>query len=82
MVLDFLISSRCIFNKLTPSARITRHTRCGNKMEKEKHKCQNEFCDSKSEVTFAPDPFDEEINGNDTPVWECQDCREQSADDI
>jgi len=33
-------------------------------------------------VTKAPDPFDSEINGDDTEVWECEECRRESADDI
>lgn len=34
------------------------------------------------DVTFEADPFAEEMNGNDTPVWECADCRRESAMDI
>jgi hypothetical protein len=34
------------------------------------------------DVTYGPDPFAEEIAGDDTPVWECEECRYQSAMDI
>ncbi len=34
------------------------------------------------EVTFAPDPFAEEIWGNETPVWMCAEHRYASAQDI
>lgn len=34
------------------------------------------------EVTFGPDPFQEEIHGDDTPVWMCEEHRYQSAMDI
>ena len=33
-------------------------------------------------VTFGPDSFNEEINGDDTSVWECADCREDSDAEI
>lgn len=42
---------------------------CGKKVEGE-------------DAAPSPDPFDEEINGDDTPVVECSDCRYQSAMDI
>jgi len=33
-------------------------------------------------VTKAPDPFQEEINGDNIEVWECDKCRRDLADDI
>jgi len=36
----------------------------------------------KNPVTWGPDPYAEEIAGDDTPVWECQKCRHESADEI
>lgn len=40
-------------------------------------------CGSTAEdVTLAPDPFAEEIYGDVTPVWECENCRYESARDI
>jgi len=33
-------------------------------------------------VTWGPDPFAEEIDGDGTPIWECQKCRDESADEI
>jgi len=38
--------------------------------------------DCEGEVTFEPDPFAEEINGDDTPVWMCEHHRHESAMDI
>ena len=34
------------------------------------------------DVTFGPDPYAEEIGNDDTPVWECENCRHESAQDI
>jgi hypothetical protein len=31
---------------------------------------------------FGPDPFAEEIRGDDTPGWQCGDCYQESALDI
>lgn len=42
--------------------------------------CNVEF--DEKELIFGPDPFAEEIYGDDTEVWLCQDCHEQSALDI
>lgn len=36
----------------------------------------------KDDVKFAPDPYDSEIDDDDTPYWLCQDCREESAANI
>ena len=36
----------------------------------------------KNPVTKAPDPYDEEINDDDTEVWECENCREGQAGSI
>jgi hypothetical protein len=33
-------------------------------------------------VTFDSDPYDDEINGNTTEVWECENCRHESSMDI
>lgn len=33
-------------------------------------------------ATYGPDPYAEEIGNDDTPVWECGDCRHESAMDI
>jgi len=33
-------------------------------------------------VTLDPDPFAEEIKGDNTKVWECERCRRSSAQDI
>lgn len=47
-------------------------------------KCSECGCKDTKEnpVTFAPDPYQEEINGDDTEVWECDKCREDSRDCI
>ena len=41
-----------------------------------------ECCLTADDVTFEPDPFASEIHDDDTPVWMCASCREQSAWDI
>ena len=38
-------------------------------------------CGSK-DARFAPNPYASEINGNETPVWMCDECRHQAAMDI
>jgi len=39
-------------------------------------------CGTMKNLSYAPDPFSEEINNDSTPVWECEDCRHQRAMDI
>ena len=36
----------------------------------------------KNPVTFEPDPFAEDVSGDDTPVWMCAGCRSLRADEI
>lgn len=43
----------------------------------EKPKCCE--CGTTEDVTFEADPYAEEIGGDDTPVWECGECRHESA---
>lgn len=47
-------------------------------------KCTRCSCSNTKEnpVTKAPDPYASEIHDDDTDVWECASCREQSALDI
>lgn len=33
-------------------------------------------------VEFAPDPYQSEINDDDTPVWMCENHRYESSQDI
>lgn len=39
-------------------------------------------CGGTTDLSYAPDPYNEDINGNDEPVWECDSCRYNSAMDI
>ena len=39
-------------------------------------------CGGTENLEYGPDPFAEEIGGNETPVWECSACRHESAMDI
>ena len=51
--------------------------------QSKKHKCA--ACGrmfGEGEISFAPDPYNQEINDDDTNVWECSDCREESRGDI
>lgn len=34
------------------------------------------------DVTFSPDPYASEVNHDESPVWECGECRQKSTDDI
>ena len=47
-------------------------------------KCSNCGCSNTegNPVTKAPDPLQSEVYDDDTEVWECKKCREESADDI
>jgi hypothetical protein len=47
-------------------------------------KCQDCGCSNtkENEVYKAPDPFAEEIYGDDTEVWMCKNCREDRRDEI
>lgn len=47
------------------------------------HQCWNTSvptcaCGSTIDVTWGPDPFEDEIRGNDTPDWICRQCWESS----
>jgi len=45
-----------------------------------KHRCVS--CHKlfpETEIEFAPDPYQEEINGDNRKVWECEACRFESA---
>lgn len=44
------------------------------------HKCEE--CGTIKEVTLAPDPYDSEINDDYTPIWMCDNCRSNRADEI
>ena len=50
------------------------------------HKCED--CDhwatdvDENPVTFGPDPFNDEINDDQTPFWMCENCRYESGMDI
>jgi len=35
-----------------------------------------------SKISFAPDPYSEEINEDTTPVWMCDECRYESMMEI
>lgn len=36
----------------------------------------------KDDIEWGPDPYADDIHNDDTPVWECGDCRKTSADEI
>ncbi len=40
------------------------------------------ICGAYENLIFGADPFAEEINGDPTPIWECKNCRRESAMDI
>lgn len=47
-------------------------------------KCQSCGCSNTKEnpVTKGPDPYASEIDDDETEVWECDNCRSDSAMDI
>ena len=51
----------------------------------EKKQIQCESCSEwfdKDRIYYEPDPFSEEIYGDSTPMWQCENCLNQSAGDI
>ena len=44
--------------------------------------CENSYCGAIEDVSKGPNPFAQEIYGDDTPTTECGECRHQSAMDI
>lgn len=51
--------------------------------ENGKPKCSRSYCETPyNNVTFAPDPFSSEINGDETPVWMCEQCRYERAMEV
>ncbi len=39
-------------------------------------------CGTLVEVTFAPEPYEQDLHGDETPVWMCEECREKSAREL
>ncbi len=39
-------------------------------------------CKTQKDITFAPDPYNSDIDGDYTNVWLCSDCSRDRADDI
>jgi len=39
-------------------------------------------CGATDDLSFGPDPYDEEVNDDSTPVWECGNCRDERRDGI
>lgn len=49
--------------------------------KKRRHRCES--CNRlKDDVTYGPNPYQQEINDDPTPCWMCGDCRFESAMDI
>ena len=42
--------------------------------------CGKWFCEE--HIEYSPDPYAYDVGNDDTPVWECDDCRMESAADI
>lgn len=41
-----------------------------------------ERCGADTGLTYGPDPYGLEINDDDTPIWLCLECLQESADGI
>lgn len=39
-------------------------------------------CGEVKDLWYGPDPYQSDINDDDTPVWQCDDCAYESAQDI
>lgn len=53
-------------------------------MSDKPNKCCSCDCEDSPDcpVTFGPDPYAQDVSCDDTPVWECENCRFESAMDI
>jgi hypothetical protein len=40
------------------------------------------YCDATENLTWAPDPYAHEIHDDDTPMWLCDNCRQELRDEI
>jgi len=43
---------------------------------------QCEYCGTNDNLIWGPNPYAHEINDDDTPMWLCENCRQELADDI
>ena len=43
-------------------------------------KCES--CGKTRDLQYGPDPYQSEINDDDTPVWLCGECKQEHCDDI
>ena len=41
-----------------------------------------EYCLTHDNLIWGPNPYAHEINDDDTPMWLCENCRQELADDI
>jgi len=50
----------------------------------DEHKCKGcrTVGDVDNPVTYAPDPYNEDIHGDNTKVWLCANCRHEYSMDI
>lgn len=71
---DAFFEKQSQFSGINPNQEISNKVQCV--------RCKEYFNSSDPDIKFAPDPYQAEINNNDTPVWECEHCREDSAGDI
>ena len=46
----------------------------------ELRKCES--CNAMAQCTYEADPFMSEIHGDNSEVWQCEKCYENSCDDI
>ena len=46
----------------------------------EKNECC--ICGTTENLEYGPDPYAQDVNEDDTPVWECGNCRYESVQDI
>jgi len=44
--------------------------------------CGGRFSVTKGEISFGVDPYDSEIRGNDTEIWQCESCSYNSMMEI
>lgn len=51
----------------------------GDELRDSEHACCT--CNATTDVTFAPDPYAQDMQGDETPVWMCESCRSQRADE-
>lgn len=67
-------------NKRREAQRRAAEKLVSKKSESEVPSCEG--CGTRTSISYAPSPFAQDVHGDDTPCWLCDECSAQQADDI